>query len=91
MEPAHDHVHMHEDYPLEPPEAFQLLSQFLSRPSPEGANEMRAFLPDIRAIAFYYRFLMDADALSDLQLTLVRQFIAQTYAVQQILRGFAND
>lgn len=88
----HAHQHPHADEPpLEPSEAFQMLSWFLSDPTPEAADELRSFLPDIRNIAFYYRFLMDTEDLSDMQLALVRQFVAQTYAAQQLLHRFAND
>jgi len=86
----HAHTHAHEDPPLDPSEAFQILSYFLSDPSRQAADEFRPYLPDIRNIAFYYRFLMDASEFSDVQLSLIRQFVAQTYAAQQILRRFAD-
>ena len=91
MEATHNHVHSHEDVPLDPAEAFQLLSHFLSDPSPQAAEEFRPFLPDVRNIAFYYRFLMDSSELSEVQLSLIRQFIAQTYAAQQLLRRYADE
>ncbi len=85
-------VHSHpNDFPLEPPEAFKMLSWFLSDPTPEAADELRSYLPDIRNIAFYYRFQMDIRELSDTQLSLVRQFLGQTYAAQQLLQQFSND
>lgn len=88
---SHGHAHhAHNEPPLEPPEAFQMLSWFLSDPTPEAAAELRAFLPDIRSIAFYYRFLMDTTELSDTQLSLVRQFLSQTFAAQQVLQQFAD-
>jgi hypothetical protein len=90
LETAHHHAHSHDEVPLDPAEAFQLLSFFLSDPSRQAAEELRPFLPDIRNIAFYYRFLMDASEFSDAQLSLVRQFVAQTYAAQQVLRRFAD-
>ena len=67
-----------------------MLSWFLSDPTPEAAAELRSFLPDIRSIAFYYRFLMDTTELSDTQLSLVRQFLSQTFAAQQVLQQFAD-
>jgi hypothetical protein len=86
---SHAHPHHHADQPpLDPPEAFQMLSWFLSDPTPEAADELRNYLQDIRNIAFYYRFLMDTADLSDGQLSLVRQFISQTYAAQQLLQQF---
>ena len=86
----HSHAHhTHaEQPPLDPPEAFQMLSWFISDPTPAAAEELRAYLHDIRNIAFYYRFLMDTAVLSDTQLSLVRQFISQTYAAQQLLEQF---
>ncbi len=87
---SHAHSHHHNEPPLEPPEAFQMLSWFLSDPTPEAAAELRSFLPDIRAIAFYYRFLMDTTDLSETQLSLVRQFLSQTFAAQQVLQQFAD-
>jgi hypothetical protein len=68
-----------------------MLSWFLSDPTPEAADELRSYLPDIRSIAYYYRFLMDASGLSDAQLALVRQFIAETYAAQELLRRFPAE
>ena len=68
-----------------------MLSWFLSDPTPEAADELRSYLPDIRSIAFYYRFLMDTAGLSGPQLGLVRQFIAETYAAQQLLQQYRND
>ena len=68
-----------------------MLSWFLSDPTPEAADELRAYLPDIRNIAFYYRFLLDTSELSDAQLALARQFIAETYAAQQVLHRYAAD
>ena len=65
-----------------------MLSWFLSDPTPEAAEELRAYLQDIRNIAFYYRFLMDSAEISDAQLSLVRQFISQTYAAQQLLQQY---
>lgn len=86
------HSHAHHTHsgepPLDPPEAFQMLSWFLSDPTPEAADELRSFLHDIRNIAFYYRMLMDTSELSDAQLSLVRQFISQTYAAQQLLQQY---
>jgi hypothetical protein len=67
-----------------------MLSWFLSDPTPEAAAELRSFLPDIRSIAFYYRFLMDTADLSDMQLSLVRQFLSQTFAAQHVLQQFAD-
>jgi len=67
-----------------------MLSWFLSDPTPEAAVELRSYLPDIRSIAFYYRFLMDTADLSDMQLSLVRQFLSQTFAAQQVLQQFAD-
>jgi len=90
LEAHHNHAHTHDDTPLDPAEAFQILSYFLSDPSRQAAEELRPYLPDIRNIAFYYRFLMDASEFSEAQLSLVRQFVAQTYAAQQILRRFAD-
>ncbi len=88
----HSHNHSHaQDFALEPPEAFQMLSWFLSDPTPEAADEMRSYLQDIRNIAFYYRFMMDTVGLSELQLSLVRQFLSQTYAAQQLLQQFRNE
>lgn len=75
--------------PLEPSEAFQMLSWFLSDPTPEAAAELRGYLQDIRNIAFYYRMMMDTSEISDVQLALVRQFIAQTYAAQQVLERYS--
>lgn len=88
----HSHAHhTHgEQAPLDPPEAFQMLSWFLSDPTPEAADELRSYLQDIRNIAFYYRFLLDTQELSDAQLTLVRQFISQTYAAQQVLQQYRD-
>ena len=91
MEAAHSHAHSHEEVPLDPAEAFQLLSHFLSAPSPQHAEEFRPFLPDIRNIAFYYRFLLDTTELSEGQVALVRQFISETYAAQQVLHRYADD
>ena len=68
-----------------------MLSYFLSDPSRQAAEEFRPYLPDIRNIAFYYRFLMDASEFSEPQLSLVRQFVAQAYAAQQVLRRFTDD
>jgi hypothetical protein len=65
-----------------------MLSWFLSDPTPEAADELRSYLPDIRNIAFYYRFLIDTEDLSDAQLSLVRQFLSQTYAAQQVLQQY---
>lgn len=65
-----------------------MLSWFLSDPTPEAADELRSYLSDIRNIAFYYRFLMDTANLSDAQLSLVQQFLSQTYAAQQLLQQF---
>lgn len=90
-ESPHVHVHRHDDYPLDAPGAFQLLSQFLSDPSPMAAADMRAYLPDIRNIAFYYRFLLDTAELPESQLALVRQFIAQAYAAQQVLHRYPQE
>ena len=90
-QPAHHHHPHEEEFPLEPPEAFQILSWFLSDPTPEAAQELRSYLPDIRSIAYYYRFLLDETELSEAQLGLVRQFIAQTYAAQELLHRTAND
>jgi hypothetical protein len=90
MEP-HAHHNHGEEPPLEAPEAFQMLSWFLSDPTPQAADELRSYLPDIRSIAFYYRFLLDSADLSDAQLGLVRQFMAQTYAAQQVLHRYAHD
>ena len=84
------HVHR-DDFPLEPPEAFKMLSWFLSDPTPEAADELRSYLPDIRSIAFYYRFQMDTRELSDTELSLVRQFLSQTFAAQQLLQQYPND
>ncbi len=90
MHPQSHHNHAHTDEPpLEPSEAFQMLSWFLSDPTPEAADELRGYLQDIRNIAFYYRMMMDASEISDSQLTLVRQFIAQTYAAQQVLDRYS--
>jgi hypothetical protein len=66
-----------------------MLSWFLSDPTPEAADELRGYLQDIRNIAFYYRFHMDTNELSDTQLSLVRQFLSQTYAAQLVLQQFA--
>lgn len=68
-----------------------MLSWFLSDPTPDAAEELRRYLHDIRNIAYYYRFLMDTSDLSDAQLALVRQFLAETYAAQQVLQRFAED
>lgn len=83
-----NHAHA-EEPPLEPAEAFQMLSWFLSDPTPEAAEELRGYLQDIRNIAFYYRLMMDTSGLSDTQLSLVRQFLAQTYAAQQVLERYS--
>lgn len=88
---AHAHVHGHEEYPLTPPEAFQMLCYFLSAPDEEAARDVKAYLPDLRNIAFYYRFMLDEGALSDAQIALVRQFISQVYAAQELLRRFELD
>ena len=89
----HNHAgHTHpEDFALEPPEAFKMLSWFLSDPTPEAAAELRSYLPDIRNIAFYYRFQMDVVEMSEVQLSLVRQFLSQTFAAQQVLQQYADD
>ncbi len=92
--PAH-HYHRHPggdpDYPLFPHEAFQMLSTFLSRPGAYEAEDLRAFLPEVRAIAFYYRFLLDQGVLSDAQRSLVRQFIAQLYAAQLLIQRYSDS
>jgi hypothetical protein len=62
-----------------------MLSWFLSDPTPEAADELRSYLPDIRNIAFYYRFLMDVSEMADAQLSLVRQFLS---AAKQLLQQF---
>lgn len=67
-----------------------MLSWFLSDPTPEAADEIRGYLQDIRNIAFYYRMMLDTEEVSDLQLGLVRQFIAQTYAAQQVLERYSD-
>jgi len=86
---GHVHHHTHDDFPpVDAPEAFQILSHFLSDPNPQAAADLRSYLPDIRSIAFYYRFLLDTASLGEVQLTLVRQFLAQTYAAQQVLERY---
>lgn len=88
----HFHHHHHDVFPpLDAPGAFQILSQFLSDPNPRAAADLRSYLADIRSIAFYYRFLMDTAPLGEVQLTLVRQFIAQTYAAQQVLERYPQE
>jgi hypothetical protein len=89
----HSHAHHHhaDEPPLDPPEAFQMLSWFLSDPTPEAADELRSYLQDIRNIAFYYRFLIDTAELSEGQLSLVRQFLSQTYAAQQLLHQYPAE
>ena len=88
---AHRHPGGDPDYPLYPSEAFQLLSTFLSRPDPFAAEDLRPFLPEVRAIAFYYRFLLDLSDLSDMQRSLVRQFIAQLYAAQLLIQRYGDS
>ena len=90
MDP-HAHHHHNEEPPLDPPEAFQMLTWFLSDPTHEAADELRSYLPDIRSIAYYYRFLLDSADLSDGQVSLVRQFLAETFAAQELLHRFADD
>lgn len=89
------HVHRHPggdpDYPLYPAEAFQLLSAFLSRPDAYAAEDLKPFLPEVRAIAFYYRFLLDRAELGEAQASLVRQFISQTYAAQVIVHRYTDS
>ncbi len=68
-----------------------MLSAFLSRPGAEAAEEIRPFLPEVRAIAFYYRFMLDRSILSHAQLALVRQFISQLYAAQVLIQRYAQS
>jgi hypothetical protein len=45
----------------------------------------------VRAIAFYYRFMLDRSILSHAQLALVRQFISQLYAAQVLIQRYAQS
>lgn len=87
----HEHHHEHAplEYPLEPFEAFQLLSYFISTPNENTAHELRHYLAEIRNMAFYYRFQLDFGAMPEPQQAMVRQFIAQTYAAQLLLERYA--
>jgi hypothetical protein len=91
---GHDHgKHRHPggdaDYPLYPHEAFQLLSAFISRPDAYSADDLRPYMPEVRAIGFYYRFMLDFADLSEVQRSLVRQYIAQLYAAQVLIQRMA--
>ena len=85
----HQHAHPPLEYPLEPFEAFQLLSYFISTPNQNTAHELRHYLPEIRNMAFYYRFQLDFGSVAEPQAGMVRQFIAQTYAAQMLLERYA--
>ncbi|HEX9709833.1 MAG TPA: hypothetical protein VGB42_07720 [Candidatus Thermoplasmatota archaeon] len=87
----HRHPGGDDDYPLYPSEAFQLLSSFLSRPGAAAADELRPYLPEVRAMAFYYRFMLDQSNISPIQRSLVRQFIAQLYAAQLLIRRYKDN
>jgi hypothetical protein len=67
------------------------LCTFLSRPHPASAQELKAFLPEVRAIAFYYRFMLDQSQLPQAQAALVRQFIAQVYAAQLLIQRYSDS
>lgn len=54
-------------------------------------EDLQPYLPELRSIAFYYRFLLDRTELSQTQDSLVRLFIAQVYAAQVMVHRYAGN